>query len=126
MKLTRETNMRIAVGIGGVLLLLVGYLVYVNVSNSKISKVVDCLNEKEAVMYGAAWCKHCNEEKELFGESFRRLTYIECSSVEGDEMLKTCVDQKIERYPTWVFGDGTRIEGVYKPESLAVAAKCEM
>ncbi|MFH1400946.1 MAG: hypothetical protein ABIH41_05485, partial [Nanoarchaeota archaeon] len=28
-----------------------------------------CLTQSGATMYGASWCPHCNDQKEMFGSS---------------------------------------------------------
>ena len=39
-----------------------------------------CLTEKQIKMYGLYWCTHCAEQKEMFCESFKHVTYIEWGS----------------------------------------------
>src|SRR5205814_3696121 len=41
--------------------------------------LADHLSATGAKMYGAFWCPHCQQQKELFGRSVTRLPYIECS-----------------------------------------------
>ena len=37
-----------------------------------------CLTERGVKMYGAWWCPHCVEQKEMFGASFEYAPYVEC------------------------------------------------
>ncbi len=37
-----------------------------------------CLAAKQAKMYGAYWCPHCAEQKEMFESSFQYVPYVEC------------------------------------------------
>jgi len=78
-----------------------------------------CLATKNITMYGAAWCAHCENQKNLFGDSFKYVPYIECS----DEPQK-CVEAGITGTPTWIFPDGQRLVGYQTLEQLAKASGC--
>ena len=80
-----------------------------------------CLADKGAVMYGAAWCSHCQKEKKAFGESFKYITYVECPLDP-----KKCLEADIPGYPTWIFGDGTRLEGEQGITNLSEASGCAL
>ena len=81
-----------------------------NVSN-KYDTFATCLKEKGVIFYGAFWCAHCNATKEFFGSSQKLLPYVECSTPDGGAQTQECIDKKITGYPTWVFPDGSRING---------------
>lgn len=55
-----------------------------------------CLTEKGWTMYGAEWCSHCKDQKNLFGDSFKYIKYIECP-----DNIQLCLDRGINAYPTW-------------------------
>ncbi|MEO5822124.1 MAG: vitamin K epoxide reductase family protein [Vicinamibacteraceae bacterium] len=77
------------------------------------------LTQRGAKMYGAYWCPHCVEQKELFGESAKRLPYVECSSGgPGSPQTQACRAAGIAQYPTWII-DGQRIKEVLTPTRLA-------
>jgi uncharacterized membrane protein len=77
------------------------------------------LSQRGAKMYGAHWCPHCIEQKELFGASARRLPYIECSTgPQGSPQASACLAAGIRQYPTWIIG-GQRFEEVLSPTRLA-------
>lgn len=78
-----------------------------------------CLAARGATMYGAAWCSHCQRQKQLFGPAFANVPYVECP-----EQPERCVALQVHGYPTWVFADGTRVEGVQTLPQLAQAAGC--
>src|SRR3990167_5270120 len=65
-----------------------------------------CLTEKGTKMYGAYWCAHCANQKKMFGDSFSKVKYIECSLPGGQGQVKECQDAAINGYPPWEFGDG--------------------
>ena len=56
-----------------------------------------CLTDKGWTMYGAVWCPHCKEQKDLFGTSFQYIKYVECP-----DNIQLCTDKWINGYPTWV------------------------
>ena len=70
-------------------------------------------------MYGAYWCPHCIEQKELFGASARRLPYVECSTGgPGSPQASACQAAGIRQYPTWTIG-GQRFQEVLPLTRLA-------
>lgn len=80
-----------------------------------------CLKEKKATMYGAAWCSHCQAQKALFGDAFKEVPYVECP-----ENIQQCVAQGVEGYPTWIFADGERAVGEQSLEVLAQKTGCTL
>jgi len=77
------------------------------------------LSQSGAVMYGAHWCEHCQQQKDLFGAAARRLPYIECSTGgPGTPQTATCRNRGIKTYPTW-FINGQRYEEVLTQARLA-------
>lgn len=62
------------------------------------------LKSSGVVFYGASWCPHCQEQKEMFGASVDRLPYVECSpNGQGQPAAGVCVAQGIQSFPTWIF-----------------------
>ena len=86
-----------------------------------VPELAMCLAERGVVMYGAEWCSHCQNQKKLFGESFKLVAYVECPD-EPD----VCTAMGIEGYPTWVFPDGRWLVGEQSIELLAREAGCEL
>ena len=77
------------------------------------------LTERGAKMYGASWCPHCIEQKEMFGASARRVPYVECSTGgQGSRQAGACQAAAIRQYPTWIIG-GRRFEEVLSLPRLA-------
>lgn len=85
-----------------------------------------CLTEKGVKMYGAWWCPHCQNQKDLFGSAFQYVDYVECSPGTGNSMLPVCKDAGVEGYPTWMFADGTKASGEQSFEALAAKSSCEL
>jgi len=77
------------------------------------------LTQSGAKFYGAYWCPHCVEQKELFGASEKRLPYIECSPAGPSAPQATeCKEKDIKGYPTWII-NGTRYTGLLSLDTLA-------
>jgi len=83
-------------------------------------QLAQCLTDRGVKIYGADWCAACRKQKELFGSAFKKINYVQC-----DKTPRFCTSEKIERFPTWVFGDGSRIEGVLPLEKLAEMSNCQ-
>jgi hypothetical protein len=79
--------------------------------DSRLDAFAQCLTAKQAKMYGAYWCPHCEDQKEKFSSSFDYVSYIECG-IKGSKAIEAvCTQTGIKRFPTWIFADGTRVEG---------------
>ena len=77
------------------------------------------LAKSGAIMYGAHWCDHCRQQKELFGAAARRLPYVECSTGgQGSPQTAECSNRQIKTYPTWLI-NGQRYEELLTPARLA-------
>lgn len=104
------------------ILLLVSLSLFLVSCSSSIepNQLANCLEEKKVVMYGASWCPHCTEQKELFGPAFENVTYVECTLEK-----QKCADENIQYLPTWKFPDGTEISRVIPLKELAVLSGCD-
>ncbi len=68
--------------------------------------------------YGAAWCPACTAQKRLFEDGGDFLPFIEVTN--PDRTLNQIgIDNNITAFPTWVFPDDTRLEGVQTLETLS-------
>lgn len=81
-----------------------------------------------AKMYGAFWCSHCLEQKQMFGrEAAKVLDYVECypdGFKTGTELGKECAKIKIEGFPMWVI-NGQVLKGYQEFPELAKASGFE-
>jgi hypothetical protein len=94
----------------------------------KYDEFAKCLSQKGVKMYGAYWCPHCSEQKELFDAAFKYAPYVECG-VPGDtsKMLPVCSDAQIKHFPTWQFPPvGERVEGVESLDDLSLRTGCPL
>ncbi|MCB9359629.1 hypothetical protein H6503_06885 [Candidatus Woesearchaeota archaeon] len=79
-----------------------------------------CISDYGAKMYGTEWCSHCNAQKDMFGNSFRNVNFIDC-----DQNKDACLRAGIQAYPTWIIA-GEMYEGTQSMESLAELTDCEL
>jgi len=97
-------------------------------SGGQYDGFAQCVTQSGAKMYGAYWCPHCANQKALFGEDVfnEEVDYVECAIPGQDQRAQTqvCRDAGIEGYPTWIFTDGTRLQGEQSLEKLAQQAGC--
>ncbi|MBS3151916.1 hypothetical protein J4230_00745 [Candidatus Woesearchaeota archaeon] len=93
---------------------------------SKYDNFAKCLTENGTKMYGAYWCSHCKNQKEMFGDSFKHINYIECSLPDGKGQTQECNQAGIRRYPTWEFKDSKRVERELPFEQLSQYSGCEI
>ena len=97
------------------------------VTSSIYDTFAQCLASKNLTLYSASWCPHCQAQKALFGDSFKYLSYVECSnSTSNFYQNKMCVDKNIIGYPTWIDKDGTKYEGEQSLEKLSQISNCAL
>lgn len=83
-----------------------------------IEGLAKTLTEKGAVMYGAYWCSHCNNQKRLFGEAVKYIDYVECDPSSEGANPDECKARGIDGYPTWIY-NGQHFPGEMSLEKLA-------
>lgn len=99
-------------------------------SDTDYSKLADCLSEKNVVMYGGDKCGHCIKNKEMFGDDFKKITYIECNPFAINSQYELCEKNMVTGTPTWIQEDenGTEIKrnaGFMDGLKLSVFFNCE-
>lgn len=112
--------------ISGIILIIIiiGASIWYQSQPSKLDSFAKCLGEKGAKFYGAFWCPHCKNQKQLFGNAAKYLPYIECSAPDQRTQYQICNDAKVEGYPTWDFADGSRLTGEVPLEKLSEKTGC--
>ncbi len=87
-----------------------------------------CLTSKGAVMYGSYVCSHCLDQKNLFGESFSYIQYVECHPNGPNPQTELCDQKEIMYTPTWTLEvNGTetaRQTGFLTFDELKAFSKC--
>ena len=81
------------------------------------------LTEIDAKMYGAYWCSHCHDQKQLFGkEAYSKIPYIECTEDGKDSQTALCQSvPEITGFPTWEV-NGQFFGGSQSLQTLAEAS----
>ena len=84
----------------------------------KYDELAQCLTEKGAVMYGTEWCSHCQNQKALFGRSFKYLNFVDCDLDKNE-----CLRNDVKGYPTWRI-NGNNYPGKQSIYKLSTLTKC--
>ncbi|MBT9310797.1 vitamin K epoxide reductase family protein [Leptothoe kymatousa] len=81
------------------------------------------LKEVDAKMYGAYWCPHCFDQKQLFGKEAKKyMPYIECADDGADSQTELCRSvPEISGFPTWEV-NGQFLAGTQTLSTLAEAS----
>jgi hypothetical protein len=106
--------------------LIVGGMVWYADEPGQYDQFATCIKNSGTTFFGAFWCPHCQEEKSYFGKSWTKLPYVECSSPDGQSQTQTCIQNKIQSYPTWQFKDGSRKTGTLSLEDLSTFTGCPL
>ena len=79
------------------------------------------LKEVGAKMYGAYWCPHCFDQKQLFGQEAKKyMPYIECADDGADSQTALCQSvTEITGFPTW------EVNGQFLPGTQSLATLAE-
>jgi len=93
---------------------------YFSAPAGRYDNFAKCLTQKGVAMYGAEWCSHCKNQKLMFGDSFKYVTYVECTTDEAE-----CTAKGVTGYPTWII-DGKAYPGEQSLESLSTLAGCPL
>ena len=96
-----------------------GYFVKGDDYNS-LDKFAQCLTEKGATLYASAYCGHCKNQKEMFGDSLKYINQVECT-----EKQELCQQMGIQGVPTWII-DGKSYVGVQSLETLSSITGCSL
>lgn len=74
-----------------------------------------------AKKYGAFWCPHCFDQKQLFGKAaFAKVNYIECDPKGVNPQREACLAAGIQSFPTW------EIDGKFYPGTKTMAELAEL
>jgi hypothetical protein len=93
---------------------------------SRLDAFAKCLAGKQAKKYGAYWCPHCADQKEMFASSFQYVPYVECGVPGSRDEAQVCKDAGIKHFPTWQFADAERLEGTIALQALGSKTGCAL
>jgi hypothetical protein len=94
--------------------------------NHKYDSFANCLARKQAKMYGLYWCPHCIEQKQMFGDAFHYVPYVECAIKDSREEATECKVAGVKLFPSWQFGTEPPREGVLSLEALSDKTGCSL
>jgi hypothetical protein len=92
---------------------------------STLDAFAQCVG-KGAKMYGLYWCTHCADQKDLFGDSFRYIPYVECGIKGSQKEEQGCVAAGVRNFPTWEFAGGERRDGPQSLQFLSQKTGCKL
>ncbi len=109
-----------------IVILIFAFLIFIFVrDNSGVSGEYDdfamCLTRSGITMYGTKTCPYCAKQKQMFGDSFRFIKYVECT-VETQK----CTADGVRGVPLWTFPDGSRLTGLQQLGTLAQKTGCTL
>ncbi|MBN2368171.1 hypothetical protein JXC34_04055 [Candidatus Woesearchaeota archaeon] len=88
-----------------------------------------CLAESGAKMYGAWWCGHCSDQKQMFGKSWEIMietgAYVECAK-DDRSFNELCRQEGITGVPIWKFKDGSELRGKQNFYVLSQKTGCQI
>jgi glutaredoxin len=93
---------------------------------NRLDAFARCLASKQATMYGAYWCPHCADQKEMLRSSFQYVPYVECGVPGSRDEAPVCKNAGVKHFPTWQFADGERREGTQTLQALARKTGCAL
>jgi hypothetical protein len=102
------------------------YFLYYRRPASALDDFAKCVTANSAKMYGAWWCPHCADQKDLFGSAFKYVNYVECSPPGERTINDVCKQAGIKTFPTWQFAGGPRKEGTEPLGMLARETGCKL
>jgi thiol-disulfide isomerase/thioredoxin len=113
---------------GALLVLCLSAVSFSAADKPKLDDFARCLGQKKAVMYGAFYCDHCKDQKDLFGDSAQYIPYVECVEKGTRKETEQCKALNIRRTPTWIFEQsGERVDGrVLSLQELSQKSGCRL
>src|SRR6202049_182917 len=94
--------------------------------NHKYDSFAKCLATKQAKMYGLYWCPHCIEQKQMFGEAFHYVPYVECGIKGSRDEATECKIAGVKLFPSWQFDTEPPSEGGVLWERLNEKTGCSL
>jgi thiol-disulfide isomerase/thioredoxin len=111
----------------GAAVVIVGFFIVSAVGGEgEYDEFATCLTDSGAKMWGAYWCPNCLEQKKMFGKSWDKVDYIECSLPNAGGQTEQCQSAGISGYPTWEFSGGERISGSQPLAALSQKTGCAL
>lgn len=92
-----------------ILVVLIGGAIFFKSGNSFLEakkekrqeNVAKCLTLNNVKLYISSDCDFCKRQKEIFGNYFDKIKYVECG--ENGKWNDSCIRKKIDSVPMWIF-----------------------
>ena len=112
------------------IVLLMRVVVRASRASGTYDQFATCLVQKGVKFYGAFWCPHCQAQERALDASRQKLAaeglYEECSTPDAKGQKQVCTDKGVESYPTWIFGDGSKLVGEVSLAKLSEKSGCTL
>jgi hypothetical protein len=80
-----------------------------------------CLKDKGLIMYGSDRCDVCLNQKQILGEDFQDINYVNC-----DSYSDICESRSIRSYPVWSVNNENYYKGIKSIPELAELSGCAL
>lgn len=103
-----------------IIILIIAFAVYIKTkpNNSVDESIARCIGEN-AVVYSQIGCHFCEQQKDLFGDSYKYINEVLCNS----DNWKTCTEKEITGTPTWIINNQKYL-GLQSVEKLQELTGC--
>lgn len=119
------TKSRTWVWIVALVVVALAYTAYWYHTNHRYDDFARCMASKQVKMYGAYWCPHCADQKEILGKSYR-FVYVECGVPDSHAESDACTALGVKMFPTWRFPDGSMTPLVFSAQELSDKTGCSL
>jgi hypothetical protein len=83
------------IGVAVLVGIILGLIVFRQLSISGLESFASCLSENGVVMYGSPRCPHCMNQKAMFGDAFKFIIFVDC------DVSDECTAKGVTLLPTW-------------------------
>ena len=94
--------------------------------SDKLDAFAKCLTQRNATMYGSFVCSHCDDQRKMFGDSFKYVNYVECSQMGLPQDAHACQSAEIRFTPTWILDNREKLVGVQTFKQLSDKTGCPL
>ncbi len=87
-------------------------------SENSAENLAACFKTQKVVMYGNDTCSECQNQKQIFGSAFSKISYVNC-----DFNQDLCAKNGVTAFPTWISGE-KKLVGLKSLPELAEWSSC--
>jgi arsenate reductase-like glutaredoxin family protein len=88
-----------------------------------VKALAKCLRATNATMYGTKDCGHCKAQKEMFGQYFRDVRFVDCRS--SGAASTECNKARVGKFPQWNFENGRTVVREATLDKIAEVSGCD-